>query len=291
MNLLEPEFIKKLEYLSILSRKVFKGSLKGEHKSKKKGISPEFSDYRNYTIGDDLRYIDWNLYGRLEKLFLKLFLEEEDLYVYLLLDTSASMDWGDPKKLDYSIKVIAALGYIALNNMDRVSLMRFDSNMYCEINSVRGKGQFLNLVQNLQSIKGKDSTNLNEALKRFALRISKPGLVIIISDFLDEKGFEQGLKFLLYRKFEPFLIQVLAPQELNPEINGNIKLIDIETNLTKELTLNQTLIAFYKKNLNNYIDRLHNFCNEKGYQHIISSTSLPFDNLILNTLRRGELIR
>jgi uncharacterized protein (DUF58 family) len=291
INLLEPEFIRKLEYLSILSRKVFKGSLKGEHRSKRKGTSPEFSDYRNYVAGDDLRYIDWNLYGRLEKLFLKLFLEEEDLYVYLLLDTSASMDYGTPGKLDYSMKLAASLGYIALTNMDRLCFMTFDNNIHIEINSARGKGQFLNLLRHLQKIKQGEITHLNQALKNFAMRFSKPGLVIIISDFFDKDGYEEGLKFLLYKKFDPFLIQILSPQELSPDMSGNIKLIDRETNIVKEMTLNQTIIDTYKKNLTAYIDNLYNFAAKRGFQHILTSTDCPFDNLIMNSLRRGELVR
>lgn len=290
MNLLEPDFIRKLEYLSILSRKVFKGSLKGEHRSKRKGISPEFSDYRNYVPGDDPRYIDWNLYGRLEKLFLKLFLEEEDLYVYILLDTSSSMDYGIPGKLDYSIKIAASLGYIALTNMDRLCFMTFDNNIHIEFNSVRGKGHFLNLLRYLQKIKPGESTHLNQALKNFAMRFSNPGLVIIISDFFDKNGYEEGLTFLIYKNFEPFLIQILSPQEFSPDMTGNIKLIDRETNAAKEMTVNQTLIDIYKKNLNDYIEKLYTFTAARGFQHIVTSTDCPFDNLIMNALRKGKLV-
>jgi len=290
MNLLEPDFIRKLEYLSILSKKVFKGSLKGEHRSKRKGISPEFSDYRNYVPGDDPRYIDWNLYGRLEKLFLKLFLEEEDLYVYILLDTSSSMDYGIPGKLDYSIKIAASLGYIALTNMDRLCFMTFDNNIHIEFNSVRGKGHFLNLLRYLQKIKPGESTHLNQALKNFAMRFSNPGLVIIISDFFDKNGYEEGLMFLIYKNFEPFLIQILSPQEFSPDMTGNIKLIDRETNTAKGMTVNQTLIDIYKKNLNDYIEKLYTFTAARGFQHIVTSTDCPFDNLIMNALRKGKLV-
>jgi len=291
MNLLEPDFIRKLEYLSILSRKIFRGSLKGDHKSKRKGISPEFSDYRNYVPGDDLRYIDWNLYGRLEKLFLKLFLEEEDLYVYVLLDTSSSMDYGNPGKLDYSIKIAASLGYIALTNMDRLYFMTFDNNIHIEINPARGKGYFFKLLHHLQTIKPGKITHLNQALKNFAIKSSKPGPVIIISDFFDKNGYEEGLKFLLYKKFEPFLIQILSPQEFSPDMTGNIKLVDIETNSVKEMTINQALIDIYKKNLTAYIDNLYNFAATRGFHHIVTSTDRPFEELIMNTLRRGELVR
>jgi len=291
MRLLDPEFTKKIDYLNIISRKVFRGTLKGEHRSKKKGVSPEFADYRNYVTGDDLRYIDWNLYGRLEKLFLKLFMEEEDLYVYLLLDNSRSMAWGNPQKLDYSIKLAAALGYIILNNMDRLSFVTINDRADFNIPPVRGKGQFLILIRELEKIKTGDTTNLNDSLKNFALKAPKAGLTIIISDFLDEKGYEEGLKFLFYKKFEPFIIQILSPQELNPLISGNVKLVDIETGGAKELTVNQKVIDYYKKNLEDFIEKLHNFCARRGAYHIISSTSVPFDRLILDTLKRGELVR
>src|SRR5437763_12851122 len=118
-TLLEPEFLRKLEQLSIVSKKVFTGQLKGERRSAKRGTSVEFADYRNYTLGDDLRYMDWNTFARLEKLFLKLFIEEEDLHVYTLIDGSQSMAWGAPSKFDYGRKLVAALGYIGLTNFDR----------------------------------------------------------------------------------------------------------------------------------------------------------------------------
>ena len=201
------------------------------------------------------------------------------------------MDYGNPGKLNYSIKIAASLGYIALTGMDRLCVMTFDNNIHAEINSARGKGHFLNLLRHLQTIKPGEITHLNQALKNFAMRFFKPGLVIIISDFFDKNGYEEGLKFLLYKKFEPFLIQILAPQELSPDMTGNIKLIDRETNINREMTVNQTLIDIYKKNLNGYIENLYNFASTRGFQHVVTSTDYPFDTFIMNTLRKGELIR
>jgi len=291
MSLLDPEFIKKLEYLSILSKKVFSGSLKGEHRSKKKGVSPEFADYRNYSVGDDLRYIDWNLYGRLEKLFLKLFLEEEDLYVYILLDTSASMDFGDPQKFTYGLKISAALGYIVLTNMDRLGFFAFSDDINVTLPPVRGKGQFIKLLHHLNNIKINKKTSLNESVKKFVLKIKKPGICILISDFLDEKGYEEAIKLLIYKKFDPFLIHILSPQEFEPEIHGNIKLVDIETGEGKELTINQEILSLYKKNLKHFITSIHDFCSARGIKHIVTSTEQPFDNLIMETLKKGELVK
>ena len=291
MSFFTPEFVSKIEYLSIISKKVFKGSLKGEHRSKKRGTSPEFADYRNYSVGDDLRYVDWNLYGRLEKLFLKLFLEEEDLYVYILLDISKSMKWGRPQKLEYGMKLSAALGYIVLNNMDKMSFVTFDDGVKFNMPPVRGKGQYLAMVKHLEKVESSSKTDLNEALKLFALKAPRPGLAIIISDFLDEKGYEEGLKFLFYKKFEPFIIQIFSPDEFEPLLRGNLKLIDIETDAVKEVTLNQKIIDFYKDNLRLFIEGLHNFCFSRGAYHIVTSTSLPFDRLILDTLKKGDLVR
>src|SRR6185312_3801597 len=185
-GLLDPEFLHKLEQLELVSRKIFVGRMKGERKSKRRGSSVEFADHRNYSVGDDLRHIDWNVYGRLEKLFLKLFLEEEDLHVYTLLDTSLSMDFGDPTKLHYGKQVAAALAFIGLVNHDRVIIDTFTTQLENSMPSVRGRSQMWRVVQYLDNLHASGESDLKSAAKAFAIKHAGKGVVVVISDFLDQ---------------------------------------------------------------------------------------------------------
>src|SRR3954470_1619229 len=168
--LLDPEFLHKLERLELVSRKIFVGRMKGERKSKRRGSSVEFADHRNYSVGADLRHNDWNVYGRLDKLFLKLFLEEEDLHVYTLLDSSLSMDFGDPTKLHYGKQVAAALAFIGLVNHDRVVLDTFGSALESGLPSVRGRSQMWRVVQYLERLEASGGSDLTAAAKSFAIQ-------------------------------------------------------------------------------------------------------------------------
>src|SRR3954471_14140923 len=170
--LLDAEFLHKLEQLELVSRKIFVGRMKGERKSKRKGSSVEFADHRNYTAGDDLRHIDWNVYGRLGKLFLKRFLEEEDLPFYTLLDTSLSMEFGDPTKLQYGKQVAAALSYIGLVNHDRVMMDAFSTSLDRGMPSVRGRSQMHRVIGYLDSLEASGKSDLTAAAKAFAIKHS-----------------------------------------------------------------------------------------------------------------------
>src|SRR4029078_2112956 len=202
--LLDPDFLHKLEQLELVSRKIIVGRMKGERKSKRKGTSVEFAEHRNYAVGDDLRRIDWNVFGRLDKLFLKLFLEEEDLHVYTLLDTSLSMDFGTPTKLHYGKQVAAALAFIGLVNHDRVILDTFASKLDQGIPSVRGRSQMWRVIQYLEHLSPSGETDLKSAAREFAIRHAGKGVVVVISDFLDKHGYEDALRYLLARNMDIF---------------------------------------------------------------------------------------
>src|SRR3954447_14727767 len=195
--LLDPDFLNKLERLELVSRKIFVGRMKGERKSKRRGSSVEFADHRNYAVGDDLRHIDWNVYGRLDKLFLKLFLEEEDLHFYTLVDTSLSMYFGDPTKLHYAKQVAAALAFIGLVNHDRVVLETFSSGLDGGMPSIRGRSQMWRVVQYLDHLRADGSSNLSAAAKAFAIKHAGKGIVVVVSDFLDKRGYQEALRYLL----------------------------------------------------------------------------------------------
>ena len=193
-GLLSPSFLNRLEQLELVSRKVFLGQMRGERRSPRQGISVEFSDYRNYVPGDDLRFIDWNIYGRLDRLFLKLFLEEEDLHVYLLLDTSQSMAFGAPEKLHYAKQIAAALGYIGLTRSDRVIIESVAGDSSLKMPPLRGKQQGLQMLEFLELLQTGGGTSLAQSLRDFSVRNSGRGIVVLISDLMDKDGYESGLR-------------------------------------------------------------------------------------------------
>jgi uncharacterized protein (DUF58 family) len=289
--LLDPEFLNKLERLELVSRKIFVGRMKGERKSKRRGSSVEFADHRNYSVGDDMRHIDWNVYGRLDKLFLKLFLEEEDLHVYTLLDTSLSMDFGDPTKLHYGKQVAAALSFIGLVNHDRVVLDTFAAQLDGGLPSIRGRSQMWRVVQYLEGLQATGSSHLTAAAKAFAIKHTGKGVVVVISDFLDKHGYQDALRYLLARNMDIYVIHVLSREEVEPELVGDLRLVDAEDDDMAEITVSAPLLKRYKDNLNAFIDDIRGWCTKRGITYIFTTNQNPFDKLILNYLRERGLVQ
>ena len=289
--LLDPEFLHKLEQLELVSKKIFVGRMKGERKSKRRGSSVEFADHRNYSVGDDLRHIDWNVYGRLDKLFLKLFLEEEDLHVYSLLDTSLSMDFGEPTKLHYGKQIAAALAFIGLVNHDRVILDTFSATLGSGIPSVRGRSQMYRVVQYLDQLEPSGTSNLAAAAKAFAVKHTGKGVVVVISDFLDKHGYEEALRYLLARNLDIYVIHVLSQEEVEPEIVGDLRLVDVEDDDDAEITVSAPLLRRYKDNLNAFVGGLKEWCTKRGITYIFTTNQNPFDRLVLNYLRERGLVK
>jgi len=289
--LLDPEFLHKLEQLELVSKKIFVGRMKGERKSKRRGSSVEFADHRQYSVGDDLRHIDWNVYGRLDKLFLKLFLEEEDLHFYTLLDTSLSMDFGEPTKLHYGKQVAAALSFIGLVNHDRVMLDTFSSGLDTGMSSVRGRSQMYRVVGYLDKLAANGASDLTAAVKSFAIKHSGKGVVVIISDFLDKRGYEPALRYLLARNMDIYVVHVLSREEVDPEIVGDLRLVDAEDDDIAEITVSAPLLRRYKENLNAFVGGMKEWCTRRGITYIFTTNQNPFDKLILNYLRERGLVR
>ncbi|MFN3650326.1 MAG: DUF58 domain-containing protein [Armatimonadota bacterium] len=289
-SLLEPEFLRKLEQLSIVSKKVFTGQLKGERRSARRGTSVEFADYRNYTLGDDPRYIDWNTFARLEKLFLKLFVEEEDLHVYLLVDGSQSMLYGSPSKFDYARRVAAALGYIGLTNYDRVGATVFNDRMRAHLPPVRGRQQVFPYFNFLERAEAGGQTSLAASLKEYALRTRRPGVLILISDFFDPE-WETGLKALLHRRFQVTAIQVLDRTEVRPDYVGDLKLVDSETGEEREITISAGLLKEYQRHVDQFCGGIQEVCRRYGADYLQAITDQPFEDLILRWLRSAGLVR
>lgn len=290
-ELLSPEFMNKLEQLEILSRKIFIGRMKGERRSKKKGESVEFADYRNYVVGDDLRFLDWNIYARLERLMLKLFMEEEDLNVTILFDVSKSMDWGDPHKGLYVKRVAAALAYIGLVNYDRVSLYGYSSTLTHEMRGVRGRRLVSQIITFLDDIDFEGASDFTAVAKRFAVRYTGKGVVVVLGDFMDKGGYADGIRYLLGRDLDLYVVQVLSPEEIDPALVGDLKLRDVEDDDLAEVTISKPLLDKYKSNLKAYCTELKDYCTRRGISYLFTNTRVDFDVLVMSYLRHRGLLR
>ncbi|HKI35450.1 MAG TPA: DUF58 domain-containing protein [Gemmataceae bacterium] len=290
-QLLDPEFLARLEQLELVSRKIFLGRMKGERRSKKKGQSVEFADYRNYVVGDDLRFLDWNLYARLDRLFLRLFMEEEDLHFYVLIDNSLSMDFGTPSKLHYAKQVAAALGFIGLVNLDRVMAEAFNDRLTQTLPAIRGRRSLWRLLDFLQKIDPAGPSDLKQALRTFSLKSSGKGIVVLLSDLMDKGGYEDALRYLVARQMDIYVIQILSQEEIEPDIVGDLTLTDVEDGDVAEITVSGPLLRRYKQNLAAYRAGLHEFCARRGVTYLFTSNQVPFDRLVLTYLRQRGLVR
>jgi uncharacterized protein (DUF58 family) len=279
------EFLAQLERLSLASRRTFRGHVKGERRSPRKGHSVEFCDYRAYGVGDDLRYVDWNIYSRLDRLHVKLFVDEEDLCLHVLLDASRSMDFGTPTKLEYAVRLAAALGFVGLVNLERVGVGVLRERTTEGWPPTRGRNQFPALLDFLKDVRPAGGTSLTAALSGYAMRAREPGLAVIISDLLDPAGYESGLRALLEHRFDVHVIHVLGAEEMNPALAGDVRMEDSETGEVRELTLDGEAIREYRQRLHQYLDRVEGFCRsqEVGYRRV--TTDSPLEEFVLSQLR------
>ena len=280
-----PEYLAQLERLSLASRRVFRGRIKGERRSLRRGHSVEFCDYRPYGVGDDLRYVDWNVFGRLDRLHVKLFLDEEDLCLHLIVDGSASMDFGQPTKFNYAVRLAAALGFVGLVNLERVGVGVLRERVAEGWPPTRGRNQFGNLVEFLKAARTGGETRLNEGLGNYAMRSREPGVAVIMSDLLDPNGFENGVRALLERRFEVHVIHLLDPEEVSPESLGDFRFIDSETGEARELTVDGEALRRYRERLHQFLERIETFCRSReiGYHRVITDT--PVEEFVLTQLK------
>ena len=284
-DLLSPEFFAQLERLALISRRAFRGRVKGERKSPRKGMSVEFSDYRPYGVGDDLRYVDWNIYARLDRLYLKLFVDEEDLCLHVLLDASASMGFGEPTKLEYGAKLALALGFVGLVNLERVGISVVRERMAEGWSPARGRSHVLPLMEFLGKLRPGGATSLNDGLAQYALRAREAGLAVVVSDLMDPAGYERGLKALLERRFDVHVVHLLAPDEMNPSFGGDLRLVDAETGELRDLTLDGEAMRVYRQRLRDFLERAEQFCRAKEiiYHRVVIDT--PVEEFVLRQLK------
>jgi uncharacterized protein (DUF58 family) len=292
--LLTPELLRRLEQFQLLAARRAKSSARGERRSKARGQSVEFADHRNYVPGDDFRYLDWNLYGRLEKLFLKLYEEERELPVRIFLDASESMAFGEPRKFDFARQIAAAVGYVALCGFDRVSVVPFPDNkeeaaVRGALRAVRGRKSTLNYFQNLTKLTSGGAANLNESLRRGALEARQVGVAVVLSDFLDPAGYEAGLTALVGRGFQVNAVQILAPEELSPSTFGDLRLVDAETGNVQEVSFGRYRMTSYQQMVQNFCQRLREFSQARGISFFMASSNTALEFLLLKQLRQAEV--
>ncbi len=290
-------FLRKLETLALLYHRAATSQMQGERRSTKRGQSVEFSDFRPYTIGDDFRRIDWNAYARLERLFIKLFIEEEDITVHLLIDASRSMDWGQPTKLEYASKVAGALGYVALVKLDRVTSTVIGDGTPAAGNYLpprRGRISALSLFSFLQDISSKDAAIDGKGpeswLNSYAAGARHAGPLLLFSDLMDE-GWYRGLNNLGGRGFEVSIIHVLSPDEVNPEISGDFKLIDSETRSEVDITADYESLERYRRGLDDWQEMWRHFCQARGMHYAPVITSQPLEDLLFSRLPRQGVLK
>lgn len=295
--LFDSVFLSKLEQLYLLSKKLFRGAHRAERRSRQVGSSLEFADYRNYTLGDDLRSIDWNIYGRLDRLFVKLFEQEQDLDISFLIDASPSMRWTPTSgerlsKFDQARRITASLAYIGLANLDRVNVHYFGSRLEEDLGLCRGKSQFhkvLDFLRDAPELTGE--TRLLPCVKSFAQRMKRRGLVFLLSDLFDPAGSEEALSLLRYQQFEVHVLQVLDPAEIRPEATGDLRLIESETGEAYEVTASDALVRRYHEEVDAFLEKTSTFCREHGIGYAQATTAVPFEDLVLRVLRDGRMIQ
>jgi uncharacterized protein (DUF58 family) len=310
-ELFDKEFLHKLEYLSFISRRIYRGDTRGSHSSQRRGTSLDFADFRTYQPGDDFRTIDWSIFSRLDRIFVRLYAEEEDLSVHVLLDSSASMAYGNPPKIDYARRLAAALGYVGIGSLDRVGVTTFAAGLGGALAPRRGRAQLFHLLEYLGGIRTSGGTDISRSLEDYALRSRSPGLAIVITDLLDQgsvletppgdaarrlqsaeiprrlDSYKRGLQALLFRDFDVVLVHVLDRDEINPREEGALRLTDMETGQALPLSVDKPLLAAYRRRLAGFFAEVEEFCLKNKIEYLRAASIVPFEEVVLKYLRQG----
>lgn len=280
------EFLKKLERLHLIAKRLSWAGAKGEHAASRKGFSLEFSDYRRYQHGDDLRYVDWNVYRRLDRLLVKVFTAEEEMNIYLLIDTSRSMAEGNPPKLDYAKKVAAALGYIGLKNLDRVGGAAFSTCLHRPLALGRGRKQTLRLFAYLNQLSCADETQLRDAIHAFTNLFPRPGFVVIVSDLFDPSGWRAAFEELTAKRYQLLVVHIIDQQEVEPHSRGDVALVDVESGRERKFFLDDDLQRRFRGEIENYFHDIETVCISRKIDYLRTATQVPFDAFVLRLLRQ-----
>lgn len=284
-SLLEPDFLRRLERLRLAARRRFAGAAGGTRRSLRRGASVEFADHRAYSPGDDVRRIDWNVYARMEELVLRLYVAEEDLTLYLLVDTSESMAFGTPSKLDVAKRLAAALAYVGLCGSERVSVIPWSSKAGRASLPARGRGRVGPTFRTLEALTTGGTTELRAAVDSLIARNARPGLAMVISDFFDPDGHKESLDRLLGAKFEPALFHILADAEVHPEPGGERALVDSETGEQVEVTLDPFVLRAYQARLAAFLAEIEDYARRRGISYLRLVGDASFETALSEYLR------
>ena len=288
-ELLSNAFLAQLERLSLKARRPVKGWSSGQRRSRRTGHSVEFADYRAYGSGDDLRYVDWNIYGRTDRMHVKLFVDDEDLCLHLLIDASASMAWGTPSKLDWAARLAGALGFIGLSSQERVGLGVLHGPSGKTMPPVRGRNRIPPMFDFLSSLEGDGTTQLDESLRGYAQHAKGGGLAVVVSDLLDPQGYEAGLRSLLECGFEAHVVHVLSEDELRPAMQGDLRLVDQETGESRDLRMDAEATRAYAQRLEQFLNQAEQFCADNAIAYSRASSVDSVEKMVLGPLR-GKLL-
>ncbi|HET9953330.1 MAG TPA: DUF58 domain-containing protein [Polyangiaceae bacterium] len=289
-ELFDDEFQRKLEMLSLLSRRIFSGQSRAERRSKKQGSGVEFADYRDYVPGDDFRYVDWQVYQRFARLLVRLYEEEEDLGIYFLLDTSSSMGFGGGHKFDQARRLCAALAYVGLKNLDRITIVTLSDRLEERMPTTRGKGRIFKVFQFLSGLETGGQTNLGDALRTFTLQHKRRGLAVLISDLYDLEGFEHGINVLRYNKFEPYVLNVFDRKDALAGLKGDLSLYDCETGEARDVTVTDALLSRMERVLQEYRKEIETFCTARKVPYFAADVDAKIEDLVLDMFRRGGFL-
>ena len=290
-DLFDDEFQRKLEMLAIVAKRVFSGAMRAERRAKKIGSGVEFADHRDYTAGDDFRYLDWSVYQRFDRLLIRLYEEEEDLSIYFIVDTSSSMGFGDGEKLRQAKRLCAALAYVGLANLDRISIVTATDEVSGRMPTTRGKARIFRIFRFLTSVRANGTTDLGDAMRTFVAQHKRRGLAVLLSDLYDPAGFERGINVLRYNRFEPFVLHIVDPRESKPDLKGDVRVYDCETGEEREVTVTAKVLERYRYAYEEYLEEVQRFCVQKQVAYFRADVNTPFDELILRVFRRGGFLR
>ncbi len=290
-DLFDEEFQRRLETLAIVSRRVFSGRVRAERRSKKKGSGIEFADYRDYASGDDFRSVDWNVYERFGRLLVRLYEEEEDLSIYFILDCSRSMAFQGSRKFAHAKRLCAALAYVGLANLDRVTIAGVTDQVASRLPTTRGKSRIFSVLRYLNEVAPGGSTDLHEALKTFVAQHKRPGIAVLLSDLYDSHGFEGAINVLRYNRFEPYVLHIVDPLDANPRLRGDVRLVDCETGEQRELTVTARVLARMNATWHAYKQEIERFCRAKHVPYFEANVEVAFDELVLRVFRSGGFLR
>jgi uncharacterized protein (DUF58 family) len=289
--LIDEAFLSRLASLRFMTRGRQKGHLSGVHASRKTGVSLEFSDYRAYVRGDDFRYIDWNVYGRLDRVLVKSFVHEANLPIYLIVDLSASMSLGSPSKAMYSARLAAALAYLGLKSLDRVGVYPFADRILSAVSPRHGMAQMSRILRQFGDIDPRGRTSIDNAVAEFLSKTRESGIAVLITDFFSPEGYEDGLDRLLHRGDEVVAVQVLDPEEIHPTTSGRTQFVEVETGRNVSMSVGRQTLKEYQERFAEVQAQLATSLRRRSIRHFIVSTDRPLMRLLHEDFRARGFLR